>query len=60
MTTMQMVHCPNCGHAAAERHYLSSDHMIRTQCAQCDYLMITCSNTGNVIEAYAPGIPALR
>jgi predicted RNA-binding Zn-ribbon protein involved in translation (DUF1610 family) len=49
------VHCPNCGHIA-ERHHLHSEKLVRTQCADCDYLMITCSETGNVIEAYAPGI----
>ncbi|MEO0535531.1 MAG: replication restart DNA helicase PriA [Cyanobacteria bacterium P01_A01_bin.123] len=60
MTMTHSLHCPNCGHSAAERHYLSSDSIIRTQCPRCDYLMITCSNTGKVIEAYAPGLPALR
>lgn len=54
-TTCQCVHCPNCGHSA-ERYYLEDERLIRTQCAHCDYLMITCSCTGKVIEAYAPGI----
>ncbi|MGA7933481.1 MAG: replication restart DNA helicase PriA [Kovacikia sp.] len=49
--------CPNCGRCA-ERHYLVSEQLIRTQCSTCDYLMITCSETGKVIEAYAPGIYA--
>jgi predicted RNA-binding Zn-ribbon protein involved in translation (DUF1610 family) len=49
------VHCPNCG-SHAERHHLVADELIRTQCPTCDYLMITCAQTGRVIEAYAPGI----
>ncbi|HIK46337.1 MAG TPA: replication restart DNA helicase PriA [Leptolyngbyaceae cyanobacterium M65_K2018_010] len=51
----QQVHCPNCGHLA-ERHHLQADRLVRTQCGACDYLMITCSTTGKVIEAYAPGL----
>jgi hypothetical protein len=47
--------CPNCG-SCAERHHLAAEQLIRTQCSTCDYLMITCSQTGRVIEAYAPGI----
>ncbi len=54
----QIIHCPNCGHGSAERHYLNEEQLVRTQCPQCDYLMITCSRTGKVIEAYAPGIMA--
>ncbi len=48
------VRCPNCG-SHAERHYLASEQVTRTQCPTCDYLMVTCSRTGRVIEAYAPG-----
>lgn len=55
--TIQAIRCPNCG-SPAERHHLTANQLIRTQCPACDYLMITCSETGNVIEAYAPGIPA--
>ncbi|MDX2212532.1 MAG: hypothetical protein SFY66_04505 [Oculatellaceae cyanobacterium bins.114] len=58
-STIQKIYCPNCG-SSAERHYLLTNHMVRTQCSTCDYLLITCSRTGNVIEAYAPGIPAHR
>ncbi|TAE54161.1 MAG: replication restart DNA helicase PriA, partial [Nostocales cyanobacterium] len=32
----------------------------RTQCSTCDYLMINCTRTGRVVEAYAPGIYARR
>jgi ssDNA-binding Zn-finger/Zn-ribbon topoisomerase 1 len=59
MQTVQIVRCPNCG-SHAERHPLESNQLIRTQCPSCDYLMITCSKTGKVIEAYAPGIYARR
>jgi uncharacterized paraquat-inducible protein A len=52
---MQTVHCPNCG-SHAERHYLLNSQLTRTQCDRCDYLMTTCSRTGRVVEAYAPGI----
>lgn len=51
----QIVRCPNCGNEA-ERHHLTDNHLTRTQCQACDYLMITCSLTGKVIEAYAPGL----
>ncbi|MGF1538549.1 MAG: replication restart DNA helicase PriA [Elainellaceae cyanobacterium] len=56
--TVQAIRCPNCGRLA-ERHYLIEDALVRTQCHGCDYLMVTCSRTGHVVEAYAPGIPAL-
>lgn len=54
-TTVQRVHCPTCG-SFAERYHLSSDGIIRTQCAHCDYLMISCAKTGRVIESYSPGL----
>ncbi len=54
MQTIQIVRCPNCG-SPAERHHVS-DRM-HTQCHDCDYLLVLCSRTGRVIEAYAPGIP---
>jgi hypothetical protein len=65
---IQTVCCPNCGHPAeryqthqpASRSSAQSSTYkpsIRTQCHHCDYLMVTCAQTGCVIEAYAPGIP---
>jgi len=48
------IYCPNCGQSA-ERHFLAKEQITRTQCAHCDYLMITCTRSGKVIEAYAPG-----
>lgn len=47
--------CPNCGDRA-DRDYLTNQQEIRTSCPSCDYLMVKCSQTGKVIEAYAPGI----
>jgi hypothetical protein len=59
MQIVQKIRCPNCG-SEGERHYLPDSQLTRTQCAACDYLMITCTRTGKVIEAYAPGILAPR
>ncbi len=55
MEMVQTIHCPNCG-SEAERHHLFTSQLTRTQCPSCDYLMVTCSRTGRVIEAYAPGV----
>ena len=52
----EIVRCPNCG-SPAERYHAISHQRVHTQCPECDYLMTTCSKTGRVIEAYAPGIP---
>lgn len=59
MKMVQNIRCPNCGNHA-ERHHLSVIQLTRTQCPSCDYLMVTCAQTGRVIEAYAPGIYARR
>lgn len=55
MTTIQTVRCPNCG-SLAKRDRLVSLSQIKTECHECDYLMITCSLTGKVVEAHAPGL----
>lgn len=55
MEIIQKIRCPNCGNEG-ERHHLLSSQVTRTQCPSCDYLMVMCSRTGRVIEAYAPGI----
>ncbi|OUL23493.1 replication restart DNA helicase PriA [Nostoc sp. 106C] len=57
MQMVQQICCPNCG-SKAERHYIYESQITRTQCPSCDYLMISCTRTGRVIEAYAPGIHA--
>ncbi|MBW4443598.1 MAG: replication restart DNA helicase PriA [Plectolyngbya sp. WJT66-NPBG17] len=59
MQVIQAVRCPNCGNHA-ERFQIEPNQSTRTQCDRCDYLMVTCSKTGRVIEAYAPGIYARR
>lgn len=56
---VQMIRCPNCG-SPGERHHLLEHALVRTQCPHCDYLMITCAKTAQVVEAYAPGIPVFR
>lgn len=59
MRVIQEVRCPNCG-SHAERFYFTKTFLTQTQCPVCDYLMINCSRTGKVFEAYAPGIYARR
>ncbi|AFZ18170.1 hypothetical protein [Allocoleopsis franciscana] len=59
MKITQKVRCPNCG-SHAERLFFQTTHITQTQCPACDYLMINCSRTGRVVEAYAPGIYAHR
>ncbi|HBL57482.1 MAG TPA: replication restart DNA helicase PriA [Cyanobacteria bacterium UBA8803] len=53
------IHCPNCG-SHAKRRYCLKTNLTQTQCPVCDYLMINCSRTGRVYEAYAPGLYARR
>jgi uncharacterized Zn finger protein len=55
MQIKQNIRCPNCG-SEAERYHVLSSQLTRTQCHSCDYLMVMCSRTGKVIEAYAPGL----
>ena len=55
MIKQQTIYCPNCGDRA-ERHQCSETNIIRTSCYHCDYLLVQCSKTARVIEAYAPGI----
>ncbi|MFN6564437.1 MAG: zinc ribbon domain-containing protein [Nostoc sp. ChiSLP01] len=59
MQTVQNIYCPNCG-SKAERYFITDNELTRTQCPSCDYLMISCTRTGKVVEAYAPGILARR
>jgi phage terminase large subunit GpA-like protein len=55
MNCQYQVACPNCGRQA-QRFFIQNSHVVRTQCSSCDYLLILCSSTGKVIEAYSPGI----
>lgn len=54
---IQTIRCPNCGNFA-ERYHLAKSQLTQTQCPACDYLMVTCTQSGRVVEAYAPGIAA--
>lgn len=60
VNVVQTVHCPTCG-SLAERRLMSScqtsigEYCIRTACPSCDYLLVSGSLTGRVLESYAPG-----
>ena len=54
MNKTQIIYCPNCGKSATET--IVDNSIRRIACESCDYLMVQCSKTGRVIEAYAPGI----
>ena len=47
--------CPNCGSSATRKHVLQSG-FIETACRTCDYFLVTWKESGNIVEAYAPGI----
>lgn len=47
----QTVRCPNCG-SHAQRNYYANNQTIETTCPTCDYLMVSCSQTGKVLESY--------
>ena len=56
---IESISCPNCG-SIAERHHLSYLAQVKTQCEECDYLLIVCTRSGHVLESYAPGLPSER
>ena len=68
MHTHLDIRCPNCG-SLAQRHLFDEgaaicqscpDHQVaQTECSSCDYLLVMCWKNGKVLEAYAPGIPAV-
>lgn len=60
MITKQTIYCPNCGDRNAQRHKCSETNILRTSCYNCDYLLVQCSKTAKVIEAYAPGIDFIK
>lgn len=47
--------CPNCGSNATRKHVLQSG-LVETACRTCDYFLVSCKETGNIVEAYAPGL----
>jgi hypothetical protein len=53
----QNIRCPHCG-SVAERFV--NQQLLQTQCQVCDYLLVTCVNTGRVLETYATGIYARK
>jgi phage FluMu protein Com len=55
MTSSQTIRCPNCGNYAL-RQQLVHLNVTETACPVCDYLMVNCTSTGNVLESYAPGL----
>ncbi|MEO1131891.1 MAG: hypothetical protein AAFX40_04200 [Cyanobacteria bacterium J06639_1] len=68
MRITQDVRCPNCG-STARKHELSdiadaavrcpSNRETQLECPTCDYLIVTCSLNGAVVEAYAPGLSGM-
>ncbi len=69
MAASKTIPCPNCG-SKAKRYYFTSNEaayvscpqnlVLQTECPVCDYLMVTCSLSGTVIEAHSPGIGELN
>jgi predicted RNA-binding Zn-ribbon protein involved in translation (DUF1610 family) len=55
MTHSQTIRCPNCGNHAVRQQIIHLN-VTETACPVCDYLMINCTSTGNVLESYAPGL----
>lgn len=55
---VQIIHCPNCG-SRAEREHISERNVVQTECPSCDYFMVIHAETAQVVEAYAPGLPAM-
>ncbi len=56
------VRCSDCGSLALRSHLISAvegtnscpeSQTIKTECPSCDYLLITCSANGNVIDAHS-------
>lgn len=55
MNQTYSVHCPNCGELAIRSNFIKLKNqtpITQTECPSCDYLMVTCTRSGNVIEAY--------
>ena len=62
MLQKQNVPCPNCGQNAIRTEKIDSyvedrcrtGHILSVECPTCDYLMVSCALTREVIESYAP------
>ncbi|GAB4535542.1 MAG: hypothetical protein Tsb0014_22590 [Pleurocapsa sp.] len=68
MEITYVVSCSNCGNLATRRYFTSNEvnhsqcpkgRVIQTECPVCDYLMVMCSLSGNVIEAYDSSTSAM-
>jgi transposase-like protein len=60
MQNITKIICPNCGSPTAERHNIVERELSRTQCRDCDYLLVMCQRNNRVIEAYAPGLDVYK
>ncbi len=61
ISTVNYVHCPNCGSLAQKRFYekegttCPNKQIVDIECRVCDYFVVMCSRNANVLESYAPG-----
>jgi len=55
MSNTQTIHCPNCGNHARRRLFPQLQ-IAETACPVCDYLLVNCVKTGNVVDSYVPGV----
>lgn len=55
MKILETVRCPNCGQYA-KKQVMGVSQVRSISCYHCDYLLISCLNTGRVLESYAPGL----
>ena len=64
MQLKQFTPCPNCGQNAIRTRKSDIDtgghcrggQVTCIECSTCDYLLVSCSLTGEVVEAYAPSL----
>ncbi len=59
MRAIKQVRCPNCG-TMAEREHLPAYKSTTTACPACEYFLMSCVLTGNVLECSSPGIYASK
>ncbi|MCC0176277.1 hypothetical protein I4641_04715 [Waterburya agarophytonicola K14] len=62
MNRTYTVRCPDCGHLAIRSHLKrrvepksegAIDETMATECPSCDYLLVTCSVSGKVLDAHS-------